>query len=248
MSDLVSALASAAHVAGIAAVVTFSSLRLMAFRRHDIAQTRFADNGNGMAALLVYGAGLWRLFGELEKPLSFYTDNPVFWSKVALLALAGALEIYPQYVVLPWHFRHARGQPIEPAAGQFERMYACALAQLPCLVAIVFLAALMARGIGLPATEAPQSELPARATYERHCQACHQPDGRGLNGKVAASFVDDPRVLGKSDDTLLRSIEHGKVGPAGAMPAWGAVLSTEQRREVLAYIRSAYGGARLTPR
>ncbi len=248
MTDFVSALASAAHAIGIATAFTFSSLRLIALRRHDVAATRFADNGNGIAALLLYGAGLWRLFGELEKPMAFYTGNPVFWAKISLLALVGALEIYPQYVVLPWHFKHARKQRIEPKAGQFERMYACAVAQVPCMLAIVFLAALMARGIGLPATEAPQSELPARATYERYCQACHQPDGRGLNGKVAASFVDDPRVLGKSDDTLLRSIAHGKVGPAGAMPAWGAVLSTEQRREVLAYIRSAYGGARLTPR
>jgi len=88
MSDIVRALGSGAHVAGIATVFTFSTLRLFALRRKDVAATRVGDNGNGIGALLLYGSGLWRLFWELEKPTSFYTDNPVFWLKVGLLSVA----------------------------------------------------------------------------------------------------------------------------------------------------------------
>jgi len=227
-------------------VFTFSGLRLKALRANDVEATRAADNGNGIGALLLYGAGFFRLFGGLEKPLGFYTQNPVFWVKMGLLALASVLELYPQYVVLPWHFRHARKQPIEPKPGQFERLYTCALLELPCMVGIVICASLMARGIGLPsaARASTTAQSPGQAIYATHCQSCHQADGRGVGGKVAASFVDDPRILAKPDADLLDTIAKGKVGPVGAMPAWGATLTEEHQRQVLAYIRVAFGPQR----
>ncbi len=240
MPGLTAAIASIVHVGGFALAAAFGALRLVALRRQDVAATRFADNGNGIAALLLFGGGLWRLFGQLEKPLAFYSANPVFWVKLGAIAAMVGLEVYPQYVVLPWHFRHARKQPIEPRPGQFARMSRCAVLQLPCLVIAVACAALMARGVGLPTTAAPASDLPGRAIYATHCQACHQADGRGLDGKLAADFVGDARILARPDDALLRSIADGTVGRIGAMPAWRAILSAEQQRHVLAYIRAAF--------
>lgn len=236
------ALLSAAHVVGIASAVTFSAFRLVALRWKDPDWTRWADNGNGLAAIVLYGSGLWRLFGEIEKPLAFYTANPVFWMKVGLLVLAGVLELYPQYVVLPWHFRVGRGLPVEPKPGQFEWMFRCAAAQLPLLLGIVLCAALMSRGVGLEATSpAAPTVISGRDLYVRHCQVCHQADGRGLGGTAAVDFIGDPSVLERPDTILLASIADGKRGAIGTMPPWGSVLSEAERVAVLAHLREAYG-------
>jgi putative membrane protein len=246
-SQVLPALVSAAHVVGIASTIAFSALRLAALRRRDVEATRAADNGNGLAALLLYGSGLYRLFGELEKPLPFYTSNPLFWLKMGLLAVAFALEVYPQCVVLPWHVRASRKLPIEPREGQFERMFTLAAWQLPCLLGAVVSAALMSRGIGLaPSPEHADAAVSAPAdagqrVYELYCRACHQADGRGLEGRAAADFTASPGVLDKSDDELLRSMRLGRTGPIGTMPPMSPPLSEEQLREALSYVRSRFG-------
>ncbi len=236
------ALVSALHVIGIAMVCTFSTLRLFALRRKDIAATQLADNGNGIGSILLFGAGFWRLFGELEKPLAFYTENPVFWLKMGALAVMVALEMYPQYVVLPWHIRTARKKPIEPKPGQFERMFKLCALQLPCIAIVIVSAAFMSRGVGLPTPPAPPpSSLPGQGVYATYCQTCHQADGRGMNGKLAGDFVGNPAILAKPDDVLLSSISRGTTGTIGTMPAWGSILSIAQQRDALAYIRATFG-------
>jgi len=78
--------------------------------------------------------------------------------------------------------------------------------------------------------------------YTTFCVACHQLDGKGLNGKLAANFVDDKTRLAKSDTELLGSITNGFKGQVGQMPPWGPVLKPKQRRDVLAYVRQTFGG------
>lgn len=256
---LVSALVSAVHILGVVGAVAFSALRLAALRRRDVDATRAADNGNGMAAIALYGAGLYRLFGELEKPLPFYSSNPVFWAKMALLATAFALEIYPQCVVLPWHVRASRKLPIEPRPGQFERMFTVAAWQLPCLAGAIVCAALMARGIGLPTTTSsaaaaassasdastePAVATPGQRLYEQHCRACHQDDGRGLNGRAAADLTVSPGVLDKPDEELLRSMSQGRTGTIGTMPPMSPALGEAELRETLDYVRGRFGSVR----
>jgi mono/diheme cytochrome c family protein len=75
-------------------------------------------------------------------------------------------------------------------------------------------------------------------TYRMFCVACHQPDGRGVAGG-AANFVDDKTRLAKTDTQLLEVIEKGN--EAKAMPPFGAILTSGQRRAVLAYIRANFG-------
>lgn len=239
---MIAALASALHLLGVALVGAFSALRLAALRRRDVPAIRLADNGNGIGALCLFGAGLWRLFSGLEKPLGFYTANPVFWIKMTAIGLMVALEAYPQYVVFPWHIRHARGLPIEPQPGQLERMHTLCAAQLPLLVVAIVAAAAMARGVGLPTRPAPPpSDHPGAAIYQTYCRGCHQPDGRGLDGRAAGDFVGDPTILARPDAELLASIARGKTGRIGVMPPHGRILTAQQQRDVLAYIRQAFG-------
>ncbi|HXF92757.1 MAG TPA: cytochrome c [Nitrospiraceae bacterium] len=91
-----------------------------------------------------------------------------------------------------------------------------------------------------------------KAIYEQRCVVCHGPEGRGDG--VQAPFLS-PRPASlisaatsvKTDQELLRIIANGK--PRTAMPAWKDVLSEEEQRDVLRYIRSLirFGQPTLTP-
>jgi mono/diheme cytochrome c family protein len=77
--------------------------------------------------------------------------------------------------------------------------------------------------------------------YLEQCVVCHGPEGRG-DGPEAPFLSPRPASLisagssVKSDAEFLAVIANGK--PRSAMPAWKDRLSEEQRREVLAYIRT----------
>lgn len=79
-------------------------------------------------------------------------------------------------------------------------------------------------------------------TYETYCKACHQADGTGMNGMLAANFVTDKARLGQPDEVLLAVIKDGKTGKTGVMPPWGGTLDAQQRVDVLAYVRESFGG------
>jgi len=95
------------------------------------------------------------------------------------------------------------------------------------------------------ATKRPKGSSPditnGRRVYLTFCVSCHQPDGRGggIPGFAAADFVGPTSPLHKSDEDLLRVISQGIEGKA--MPAFGQVLSAEERGDVLAFIRRTFG-------
>lgn len=71
-----------------------------------------------------------------------------------------------------------------------------------------------------------------QARYEEFCAGCH-----GLNGVaryvVSPSFAIGER-MDKTDQELLGSIADGR----GIMPSWNEKLGEEERREILAYVRT----------
>lgn len=99
-----------------------------------------------------------------------------------------------------------------------------------------------------PAAAAPDTAAPAsigdpvaagRAIFIQRCALCHGPEGRG-DGPGSKGLKPAPRnyhdreyMNSKTDDELLATIRNGK----GAMPAWGKVMSEEQMRAALAYVR-----------
>ena len=92
----------------------------------------------------------------------------------------------------------------------------------------------------LPAQEYPPDLARGKAVYERHCLSCHGTNGAG-DGPAAASLKVAPanlqrfRSFLKSDEELLRTIEHGVV--FSPMHSWQGRLSETARQDVLAYIR-----------
>lgn len=95
-------------------------------------------------------------------------------------------------------------------------------------------------GWPVDAQEYPPDLPRGKAVYERHCQACHGVSGYG-DGPDAASMKVPPanfqrfRSFLKSDEELLRTIEHGVV--FSPMHAWRGQLTDGEMQDVVAYIR-----------
>jgi len=117
----------------------------------------------------------------------------------------------------------------------------------PLLLVLFFLAA---TGAGLSAmamadggSTPPLSGNPeeGKLIFGDRCAACHGLQGRG-DGPRAPFLSPRPASLisagtsVKSDAELLTVITNGK--PRTDMPAWKDLLTEEQRRDVLAYIRT----------
>jgi mono/diheme cytochrome c family protein len=92
----------------------------------------------------------------------------------------------------------------------------------------------------LYAQDYPPDPVRGKAIYGRHCQTCHGDRGHG-NGPEAASLKVSPadfhrvRSFLKSDEELLRTIEHGIV--FSPMHSWRGQLTDGEMQDVLAYIR-----------
>lgn len=82
-----------------------------------------------------------------------------------------------------------------------------------------------------------------KKVYLRVCSACHQPDGSGLNGMLAANFVVDKTRLAKSNEVLLNSIRNGIVADNKIMPPLKDVLSEQEIKDALSYIRKTFGSS-----
>lgn len=90
------------------------------------------------------------------------------------------------------------------------------------------------------AQDYPPDPVRGKVTYERHCQSCHGPAGRG-DGPAVASLKIPPanfqrfQSFLKSDEELLRTIEHGIV--FSPMHSWRGQLTDEEMQDVVAHIR-----------
>jgi putative membrane protein len=105
-----------------------------------------ADNVWGVAAVLWIVTGLLRAFGGLEKGTDFYLRSPLFWTKMALFLLILLLEVRPMVTFIRWRIQLGRGLPVDTSVAR--RLYTLNHIELALVVVMVFVASLMARGIG----------------------------------------------------------------------------------------------------
>ena len=99
----------------------------------------------------------------------------------------------------------------------------------------------------LSAQEYPADLTRGKAVYQRNCQACHGEGGWGdgpdaNNLKVAPANFHRFMSFLKSDEELLRTIEHGVV--FSPMHAWRGQLTDGEMQDVVAYIRLLAQAAR----
>jgi cytochrome c oxidase cbb3-type subunit 3 len=85
-----------------------------------------------------------------------------------------------------------------------------------------------------PAAAADGNAKTGKAVYEKHCVACHGKTGKGIG--TLPNLSDARTLAGRADAQLFEKITDG--GRGSGMPAWGGVLSEQQRWDVLAYIKT----------
>jgi|ERR687898_737375 mono/diheme cytochrome c family protein len=103
-----------------------------------------------------------------------------------------------------------------------------------------FLLISLALPVPLIAQEYPPDLSRGKAVYGRHCLSCHGVDGHGDGPNAVLLTIPPanfrrPGSFLKSDESLLRMIEHG--GVYSPMHAWRGRLTDGEMQDVLAYIR-----------
>lgn len=142
------ALVAATHLIGLGlgfAGLVVRQLALKELDREKLEQLFLGDNIAGIGALLYLAAGLYRLFGELDKPLAYYTGSTAFQAKMALLVLVFVIETWPMVTFMRWRMQLARGEEPDLSPGRtFRVLNALEMVLLPVMVV---LATSMARGL-----------------------------------------------------------------------------------------------------
>jgi len=147
---MISAVVSSLHLLALAIGLPAVFLRGRALKgRLDADGLRrllAADNVWGVAALLWIVTGLLRAFGGLEKGTEFYLRSPLFWTKMVLFLLVLLLEIRPMVTFIRWRIRLGRGLEVDTSVA--SRLYTLNHVELALVVVMVFVAGMMARGVG----------------------------------------------------------------------------------------------------
>jgi len=209
----------------------------------------FWDGAYGLVAIVWLGSGLWRAFGGVEKGSDYYLSNHVFWTKMLLLGILLVLEGYLAFTFVRWRIHLKKKEPVSLA--HKARLVRFHYAEFWLILGMVAMATLMARGVGVVKAKsnaaAPETDDARNASelaigervYRRYCVTCHQFDGRGQNGKLAADFRADPKRLAKPDTELRVIVANGV--PGTAMRAFGAELDAREISHVVRYVRTRFG-------
>jgi putative membrane protein len=147
---MLSAVVSSLHLLALAIGLPAVFLRGRALKgRLDadgLRRVLAADNVWGVAAGLWIVTGLLRAFGGLEKGTEFYLHSPLFWVKMALFVLVLLLEIRPMITFIRWRRQLGRGATVDTSVA--PALYTHNHIELAIVVVMVFVASLMARGVG----------------------------------------------------------------------------------------------------
>ena len=107
-----------------------------------------ADIIYGIAGVALLVSGIYRVlkFGHGSE---FYTQNPVFWTKIIIFALVGSLSLYPTITYVLWAIPLSKGTLPKVTENLVSRLKLIINIELVGFASIPFLATLMARGVGI---------------------------------------------------------------------------------------------------
>lgn len=137
----------------IAAFVVTATLvyEFVAFRKNltveEARRILHIDTAYGISAGVLVVVGLLRVY-FFEKGAEFYTNNTMYWIKMGLFILVGLLSIYPTIRFLKWRTALKENKAPEIADDEFKKIRLLVHLELVGIVLILFVAPMMARGIG----------------------------------------------------------------------------------------------------
>ena len=103
----------------------------------------------GIAALSLLLSGIARVL-HFGQGTAFYTENPLFWTKVGAYLAVGALSLYPTITYILWAIPLRKGELPQVGQPLANRLRWILNIELVGFGLIPLLASLMARGVGLP--------------------------------------------------------------------------------------------------
>ena len=123
------------------------SLKVDPTRKEAISMV-VADIIYGIAGIALLVSGIYRVikFGQGSE---FYTENPIFWTKIIVFALVGSLSLYPTITYVLWAIPLSKGNLPQVKENLVSRLRLIINIELVGFASIPFLATLMARGVGL---------------------------------------------------------------------------------------------------
>ncbi|MCC8402672.1 cytochrome c [Paraburkholderia sp. MMS20-SJTN17] len=99
----------------------------------------------------------------------------------------------------------------------------------------------------LRSLETGEVERPGAGIYLSFCARCHQPDGRGQPGKVAA-LAGNPLVMAEDPTSVMRIVIEGSKSPPTEtgpepkkMPGFHGQLTSSEIAQVVSFVRNAWG-------
>jgi putative membrane protein len=143
-------LLAAVHLLGLGLGLGAIWARHRAFRgpfdESSLRHLFYADTVWGIAAIVWIATGLTRAFGGFEKGTAYYLANSFFRAKMGFLVAILLLELWPMITLIRWRVRTGRHQPINTSRAPL--FSAISAIQAVLIVAMVFAATAMARGLG----------------------------------------------------------------------------------------------------
>tara|TARA_Y100001968_G_C19154104_1_gene617558 strand:- start:217 stop:627 length:411 start_codon:yes stop_codon:yes gene_type:complete len=116
--------------------------------RQESISMVIADIIYGIAGVALLVSGIYRVikFGQASE---FYTQNPIFWTKIIIFALVGSLSLYPTITYVLWAIPLSKGSLPKVNENLVSRLRLIINIELVGFASIPFFATLMARGVGL---------------------------------------------------------------------------------------------------
>ncbi len=116
--------------------------------RQEAVSMVVADIVYGIAGVALLISGIYRVikFGQGSE---FYTQNPIFWTKIIVFALVGSLSLYPTITYVLWAIPLSKGELPSVTDNLVSRFRVIINIELIGFASIPLLATLMARGVGL---------------------------------------------------------------------------------------------------
>ena len=107
-----------------------------------------ADIIYGIAGVALLVSGIYRVL-KFGQGADFYTQNPIFWTKIIIFALVGSLSLYPTITYILWAIPLSKGKLPEVTSNLVTRLKLIISIELVGFSLIPLFATLMARGIGM---------------------------------------------------------------------------------------------------